>query len=97
MNESHHDSALIGICLYAETHIIVRPIGELLMTKLLESQARAQQKYRDKTKNVAVTFNLEDPSESKLLEYLERRCSDLGTKKASYVKQLIADDMQKNK
>ncbi|WP_179995641.1 hypothetical protein [Acinetobacter sp. YH16053] len=67
------------------------------MTKLLESQARAQQKYRDKTKNVAVTFNLEDPSESKLLEYLERRCSDLGTKKASYVKQLIADDMQKNK
>ncbi len=97
MNESHHDSALIGSCLYAETHIIVRPIGELLMTKLLESQARAQQKYRDKTKNVAVTFNLEDPSESKLLEYLERRCSDLGTKKASYVKQLIADDMQKNK
>lgn len=67
------------------------------MSKLLESQARAQQKYRDKTRNVAVTFNLQDEEEAAMLEYLEKMCGEQGTKKASYIKKLIASDMEAKK
>jgi hypothetical protein len=67
------------------------------MTKLLESQARAQQKYRDKTRNVAVTFNLQDDEEAAILKYLEKMCEEQGTKKASYIKKLIASDMETKK
>ncbi|MCO8112873.1 hypothetical protein NI465_01455 [Acinetobacter lwoffii] len=67
------------------------------MNKLLDSQVRAQQKYRDKTRNVAVTFNLQDEEESAILEYLEKTCEEQGTKKASYIKRLIASDMESKK
>jgi len=67
------------------------------MSKLLESQARAQQKYRDKTRNVAVTFNIQDEEEAAMLEHLEKMCEEQGTKKASYIKKLIALDMKLEK
>lgn len=54
-----------------------------------EAQKRAKKKYRDKGKRITVEFY---PSESDLIEHLEKR-----EQKKSYIKALIRADMEKEK
>lgn len=50
-----------------------------------------QQKYREKTKSVTVSFNLEDATDLMIFKHL-----DTVGKKSTYIKELIMEDI-KNK
>lgn len=49
-----------------------------------------QKKYREKNKSVTVSFNLEKEDESEIYKHLNSV-----EKKATYIKSLIAKDLQK--
>lgn len=63
------------------------------MNKQLDSQALAQLRYRGKIKQIVVTFNLEDEKELALYEHINKTHEEKNMKKASYIKQLISEDM----
>lgn len=58
-----------------------------------EAQKRAQAKYREKTYNLQVAFF---PGDKDLLSRLEE-IDALGEARASYVKRLIREDIERNK
>ena len=64
------------------------------MKKTLDSQAQAQLRYRGKVKQIVITFNLEDEDELALYEHLNKINNEKNIKKASYIKSLIASDME---
>lgn len=63
------------------------------MKKPLDPQSQAQLRYRDKIKQIVITFNLENDEERELFEHV----SNEPLKKASYIKKLIVDDMNTKK
>jgi hypothetical protein len=67
------------------------------MKKTLDSQAQAQLRYRGKVKQLVITFNLEDEAELALYEHLDKVNKEKNIKKASYIKSLIASDMDCDK
>ncbi|MFI9459684.1 hypothetical protein [Acinetobacter sp. NPDC052428] len=64
------------------------------MNKQLDSQAQAQLRYRGKIKQLVITFNLEDEAELALFEHLNKIHNEKNIKKASYIKSLIAADIE---
>lgn len=68
-----------------------RKRGRITMpTKRYDSQRKADAKYREKTKLLAIRFKLESEEEVRLLEYAKSQSNT-----AEYIKDLIRADMEK--